>query len=200
MLRYLIAFFALVLVAEPAAGQARWLQHVQLVAPVEDDRATRTLLDSLAALFENESVDVRRAPDAPRQSFRNLLMDLNRDGLDITSANRVFVRYRLEAGPRGLNSTILDLHFIYRPEGMDDVDYPVVYVDPSDPAIRRLIEHGGTRLRRNEAVVVPFAEQISFANLPDAIVVEVGGEVIRDEQEAARERERLMATIREFLY
>lgn len=199
-MRYLLVLVVVILIAEPAAGQARWLQHVQLVAPVEDDRATRTLLDSLAALFETGAVDVRREPDAPRQSYRNLLMDLNRDGLDITSANRVFVNYRLEAGPRGLNSSILDLHFIYRPEGMDDVDYPIVYIDTSEPAVRRLIEHSGTRLRQNEAVVQPFVDQISFASLPDAVVVAVGGEVIRDDAEALRERERLMATIREFLY
>ena len=188
------------LTAEPVHGQARWLQHVEMLATVDDGEPTRVLLDSIRVQAERGRVEVRREPDTPALSYGGLISELNREGLDILSANRVFIRYRLEADPRGFRSSILGLHFIYRPEGYDDVDYPIAYVDMQQPEMRRMIEHGGTRTRENEAVIEPFSDQIAFAALEDAIVVSVGGEVIRDTDEGRRERERLIATIRQLVY
>jgi hypothetical protein len=185
---------------ESVQAQARWLQHVEMLATVDDGEPTRVLLDSIAVLAQRGRLELQREPETQAISYGGLISELNREGLDILSANRVFIRYRLEAGPRGFMSTILGLHFIYRPEGFDDVDYPIAYVDAQQSEMRRLIDHGGTRARVNEAVIEPFSDQIAFATLEDAIVVSVGGEIIRDMDEGRRERERLIATIRQLVY
>lgn len=199
-MRRILLLIVLLGVAETSQAQGRWLQTVQIVAPVEDGHVTATLRDSLMHLFERGEVTARLEADGPRTSFQELARTLGREGLDFTSANQVFITYRLEATSRGFTSTILDLYYIYRPDGYGDIDYPVMYVEADQAAIRRLFQNSGTRTLINEAALEPFAEQMSFAQLSNGAIVSVGGHVIRDQDEGVRERARIMQTIRRFLY
>jgi hypothetical protein len=186
--------------AAPAAAQTRWLQTVEVIAPVDEHRPTGALLDSLVQVAERGRVPVRREPDGADQSFAALEDQLLNDGLDFTSANRVFLNYRLEATQRGFTSEIESFFFIYRPDGADGLDIPILYVDGHDPAVAELLMNGGMRLETNEAAMEPFYEQVTFHRLRDATVVAVGGRVIRDEARAEAERRRLLAAVQQFIY
>lgn len=133
-------------------------------------------------------------------SFRTLEDDLFSEGLDFSSANRVFLTYKLQADQRGFRSEIQDIYFIYRPEGYEDVDTPIFYVRGDEPAVRRMILSGGTQMLTNEAAFEPFYDQLLFHKLEESTVVAVGGRVIRDPERAEAERERLLATVRRFTY
>ncbi|MDX1532445.1 MAG: hypothetical protein R3362_13020, partial [Rhodothermales bacterium] len=116
-------------------------------------------------------------------------------------ANRVFITYKLEASQYGYTSNIQDLYFIYRPEVSEDVDVPILYLNAQEPAVQQVILNGGTRLAANEAAFEPFYDQLVFHQLDsDAAVVAVGNRVIRDPAEASAERQRLLATVRRFMY
>ena len=52
----------------------------------------------------------------------------------------------------------------------------------------------------NEAAFEPFYDQLTFHQLENSTVVAIGGRVIRDPDRAAAERERLLATVRRFIY
>lgn len=190
----------LVLGATATQAQTRWLQTVQVIAPVDDYSVTGVFRDSLLQVVQRGRVQLHREPDAPARSFRALEDELLREGLDFTSANRVFLTYRLEASQRGFVSQIEDIYFIYRPEGVDDVDMPIFRVSGTEPAVRRLILGSGTQMLANEAAFVPFYDQLTFHQLEESTVISVGGRLIRDPQKAAMERERLLATVRRFMY
>lgn len=181
-------------------AQARWLQTVQVIVPVDDFSVTGVFRDSLTQVIQRGGATLRREPDSVPISFRALEDGLFEEGLDFTSANRVFLTYRLEASQRGFRSEIQDIYFIYRPEGFDDVDLPIFYVDGNDPAVRRLILSGGTQMFANEAAFEPFYDQLAFHQLENSTVVAISGRVIRDPERAAAERERLLATVRRFMY
>jgi hypothetical protein len=201
MIARLLLLAAVCFLAAPDShAQARWAQTVQVVADVHDEHVMSVLRDSLAHLAASGQMTVRRLPDGSATTHRALESDLHREGLDFWSANQVFVTYHLEASPRGFASTIQSFHFIYRPQGYEGIDVPILYVDASEAAVRRLVLSGGTRLAHNEAAFEPFADQVSFARLADSAVVSVGGRVIRDPEDGAAERERLLATIRRFMY
>ena len=186
--------------ALPAAAQTRWLQTVEVIAPVDERRPTGVLLDSLVRVAERGRVTVRREPDGANMTFRALENQILNEGLDFTSANAVFLNHRLEATQRGFTSEIKSFYFIYRPDGYEGLDVPILYVDGNDPAIEALLRNGGMRLETNEAAMEPFSEQVTFHRLRDASVVSVGGRVIRDEAQAQAERRRLLATVQQFIY
>ncbi len=205
--------FALVLLAgavpQAAQAQARWLQNVQIIAPVEGNEATGALLDTLAAALDRgEPLPLYRTPEKEgRVSYSELSDNLLNEGLDLTSANRVFITYRFEADRQGFTETIEDLFFIYRPQAMEGTDIPVFYVDASDPAVKEMFRESGMTLRINEASFNPFREQLQFssligqyANTTPQMIVLVGDQVIRDQDMARSEMRRLLATLRRFSY
>lgn len=186
--------------ATTAQAQTRWLQTVQVIAPVEDFNVAGVFRDSLIQTIQRGKVTLRREPEGPEVSLRSLEDDLFSEGLDFTSANRVFITYKLEASQRGFSSEIQDIYFIYRPEGYEDVDLPILNVDGRDPAVRRVIVSGGTQMFENEAAFEPFYDQLAFHQLENSTVVAIGGRVIRDPERAIKERERLLATVQRFIY
>ncbi len=196
----LLALAALLFGASASHAQTRWLQTVEVIAPVDDYKVTGVFRDSLIQVMQRGKVELRREPDASVRTYRALEDELYGEGLDFTSANRVFLTYRLEASQRGFTSEIEKIYFIYRPEGFEDVDMPIFYVSGKDPAVRRLILSGGTQMLANEAAFEPFYDQLTFHHLDESTVVSVGGRLIRDPEKAAQERERLLATVRRFIY
>ena len=200
MRRALLITVLLALAAPASMGQGRWAQTVQVVTPVAQDGAMAVLLDSLSNLGARGAITVRRAPEATATSYRALQNELLRDGLDITSANQVFISYHLEASQRGFSSSIQHFYFIYRPDGYEAIDLPILQVDAGEPAVQRLLLTGGTTLEHNQAAFEPFVEQVSFARLEESAVVSVGGRVIRDAEQGREERRRLLTTIMRFMY
>lgn len=200
----LAAALALVFSAPEAQAQGRWLRTVEIVAPVNDELATGALLDSLVELAQSQNMQVRRAPTdqyPDAVSFEVLQEQLLDDGLDVTSANRVFVTYRFEADERGFRSEVRRLYFIYRPDQAQDTDIPIFVVDGSHPDVHYLLTETGTQLRVNEAAFKPFIEQIKFTDLiGEGTIVRLGDEIVRDEEVAAAEERRLIQTIRRFMY
>ncbi len=206
----MLAFAVLLLAGaatQTAQAQARWLQHVQIIVPVEEEKATGALLDTLvAALDRGEDLPLYRGPDMEqRVSYSELENDLLNEGLALSSANRVFINYRFEADRGAFVEAIEGLYFIYRPTGMTDTDIPVFYVDAGDPVVKELFLESGTTLRVNEAAFHPFRRQLQFAGLiseyagdMNQMIVSVGDRVIRDRIEARSERRRLLNTIRRF--
>ncbi|MCB0719802.1 MAG: hypothetical protein KDD65_15245 [Bacteroidetes bacterium] len=189
------------LCAGSAQGQSRWQQTVQAITPVRSQHITGALLDSLIAVSERSDVHVRRSPDdATDHSITELEDILIDEGLDITSANRMFVTYRYEADQRSFKTDILELYFIYRPEEYEDADTPIALVDATQPVVRNMLVSNGTTLATNEAVFEPFWDQLRLHQLEDGTVVKVGNKVIRDEDEAAREKQKILSIIRRFLY
>lgn len=200
LFRMLSLALVLLFGAGAAHAQTRWLQTVEVIAPVDDYNVTGVFRDSLIQVMQRGKAVLRREPEGPVVSFRALEDALLGEGLDFTSANRVFLTYRLEASQRGYTSEIEGIYFIYRPEGFEDVDTPLFYVSGQDPAVRRLILSGGTQMLANEAAFEPFYDQLTFHQLEESTVVSVGGRLIRDPERATMERERLLATVRRFMY
>ncbi len=182
-------------------AQARWLQTVELLTPVKDDYVTGALLDTLAAALEHTPEKLKRTPaNGEALTYEALESALLSDGIDFTSATHLFIGYRLEANQRRFTSDITHFYFIYRPQEIDGIDIPILYLDGSDPVLRDVLTNSGTPLRYNEAALQPFGEQLTFHKLPEGTVVSVGGRVIRDPAEAAAEKQRLLETIRRFLF
>ena len=192
---------AALLLPATAHAQSRWLQNVELITPIKDEYVTRALLDSLTWAIQQDSAALRRTPEDPSaMTFTDLENQLFDDGLDFTSATYLFVGYRLEANQRQFKSDITHLYFIYRPDDAEGLDIPIVYLDGADPVVRRVLSESGTAMALNEASVQPFSEQLTFHKLPEGTVVSIGGRVIRDPKEAAAEKQRLLSTIRRFLF
>ena len=182
-------------------AQSRWLQNVEFITPVKDEFVTRALLDTLFDVIQREPVALRRTPeDGDTLSYYDLENALSSTGLDFTSASHLFIGYRLEANQRRFQSHITHFFFIYRPEEVDAVDIPIFYLDAEQPAIRRILQYSGTPLPFNEAGLQPFREQLVFHKLPESTIVRVSGRVIRDPAKAAAEMERLLTTIRRFMF
>ncbi len=182
-------------------AQSRWLQTVQVIAPVTGQDIASALLDSLVDAVDRREVQIRRSlNDSTFYRVVDLEDRLFADGLDFSSANQVFVTYRFEANQRRFKSDIIDLYFIYRPEEFEDADVPIAYFDASNPIVRNTLVGKGTRLETNEAVFEPFWDKLQFYQLENAMVTSVGGRVIRDENRAIAERTRIVGIIRQFLY
>lgn len=186
------------------AQAQRWLQTVEVVTPVEAAGPTGALLDTLTNVLRRQEQDLplRREPDGPSTTFRELEEDLLSEGLDFSSANRLFINYRLEADERGYSEIIESLYFIYRPQQAGETDVPIFYLDMSNPQTREAVFDSGTRLHVNEAVFEPFRQQLTFPKLIQngSSLVSVGSRILRDSTAALREKERLMETIQRFSY
>ena len=184
-----------------ARAQSRWMQNVEFITPVKDEYVTRALLDTLFSVLQHKPVALKRTPDdADTLSYYDLESTLLSTGLDFTSASHLFIGYRLEADQRRFQSHITHFFFIYRPEDIDAVDIPIFYLEADQPAIRRMLQYSGTPLPFNEAGIHPFREQLVFHKLPESTLVRVSGRVIRDPAKAAAEKERLLTTIRRFVF
>ncbi len=182
-------------------AQTRWLQNVELIAPVHEQHVTRALLDTLTYLIQDYEIALKRSPeDTDTLSYTALENALWDKGLDFTSATHLFIGYRLEANQRRFKSEITHLFFIFRPPEIDGLDEPIFYLDATQPAIQRVLNNSGTASRVNEAAIIPFREQLTFHKLPESLVVSIGGRVIRDSTEAAAEKKRLLTTIRRFVF
>ena len=68
------------------------------------------------------------------------------------------------------------------------------------PSIADLLANSGMTLRTNEASFSPFREQLMFHKLPSSQLVALGGNVIRDAEDAEAERQRLLRAVQRFLY
>ncbi len=184
-----------------AWAQSRWVQNVEFITPVKDEYVTRALLDTLFHVIQDEQVALKRTPeDTDTLAYYDLENTLLSDGLDFTSASHLFIGYRLEADQRRFQSHITHFFFIYRPEDIDAFDIPIFYLDAEQPAIRRVLQYSGTPLPFNEAGLQPFSEQLVFHKLPESTIVRVSGRVIRDPAKAEAEMERLLTTIRRFVF
>ena len=195
-----VLLFLVVVQAPPALAQSRWVQSVELITPIKDEYVTRALLDSLFEVIQREPIDLKREPGDEIRSYDEIEGELLDTGLDFTSASHLFIGYRLEANQRRFQSHITHLYFIYRPPDVDAVDTPIFYLDVEQPAIQRVLQYSGTPLAYNEAGIQPFKEQLVFHKLPESTIVRVSGRVIRDPAKAAAEKERLLATIRRFVF
>ncbi len=195
----------LVVLASLAPGlvqaQTRWLQNVELITPVREQLVTRALLDTLSDVILRYDVVLKRSPeDADTLSYNALESELWTKGLDFTSATHLFVGYRLEANQRRFNAVITHLYFIYRPPEIVGIDEPIFYLDATQPMIQHVLNNSGTSSRFNEAAIIPFREQLTFHKLPESLLVSISGRAIRDSTEAVSEKNRLLATIRRFVF
>ncbi len=182
-------------------GQTRWLQNVELITPVREQLVTGALLDTLSDVILRYDVVLKRSPeDADTLSYNALESELWTKGLDFTSATHLFVGYRLEANQRRFNAVITHLYFIYRPPEIVGIDEPIFYLDATQPVIEHVLNNSGTASRFNEAAIIPFREQLTFHKLPESLLVSISGRVIRDSTEAVSEKNRLLATIRRFVF
>ena len=201
-----LLFLALALSASSLIGlssdaQSRWQQTVQAITPVVQEEITGALLDSLIEVTGRKGVLVKRSPDETETytmaQLSDLLLD---DGLDVTSANQVFITYKYEADPRSFTSEIVEMYFIYRPVDYEDTDTPIAVIDATNPVVRNMLVSNGTRLEANEAVFEPFWDQLRLHQLENGTIVKVGGKILRDEAEAELEKQRILKIIQRFLY
>ncbi|MEL6445775.1 MAG: hypothetical protein AAF089_13620 [Bacteroidota bacterium] len=206
----LVALVAPLLLAQAMLAQGNWRQTVEIIVPVErenEQNVTGVFLDSLVAYIETDDLQVRRdREDETTYTLAQIEDDLSYEGLFLSSANRVFITYRMEGNSRGFRSSIEEIFFIYRPDGeYADVDIPVLYVDGENTTLKRLLNNSGTNMRYNEAAFKPFRDQIAMhqlAKTSDAVIVrygENGQYVIYEEAESERERVRLVNVIRRFI-
>ncbi|PSQ98784.1 MAG: hypothetical protein BRD48_05990 [Bacteroidetes bacterium QS_9_68_14] len=187
---------------QAAHAQTEWKQTFQVITPVQENSAASALRDSVVDVATREGISLRRSPDdESARPISQIEEELLEQGLDFTSANRLFIRYDFQAERGQLQRSIESLHFIYRPEGADGQDLSIMNVDVSEaPAIANLLENSGMTLRTNEASFSPFREQLMFHKLPSSQLVALGGDVIRDTEEAESERRRLLRAVQRFLY
>lgn len=201
-----LAVLSLMLLVFPtleSAGQAQWQKTVKVIAPVEQGIVTRALTDSALALVEAQDRRVRRAPQSDTTvTLPTIEEALSKEGLAPTSATHVFITYRFTYSEGRLHRDILNLHFIYRPSAEQGEDIPILYLDlTKDGLYRTLLVEKGTPVHINEAAFRSFEEQIVFHSLKDtATVVQVGNRVIRDAEQAASEKKRIMKTVRRLVY
>ena len=188
--------------APDAAAQGRWRQTVEIIAPVEDEGVTKTLLDSLVTTLKRRDISVAREREegAQKMSMGSLENQLYNQALDVSSANQVFLTYTLTGDQRGFGSEISEMYFVYRPVEYDDVDEPILFVDATDPAIQELLLNSGTVDPMNQEAFLPFNDQMMVHQLDKSVVTRFGDRIIRDEKEARKTRRDLLATIAGFVY
>lgn len=174
---------------------------MQAITPVRSGEITGALLDTLVQVAYRNELEFKRSIEHDTAvPILQLEDELLNEGLDVTSANQVFITYRYEANQRRFKSNILQLNFIYRPEEYDDADTPIMVIDATHPIIRNVLTSNGTTLDENEAVFEPFWDQLRLHQLDDSSVVQVGNRVVREEEVALAEKERIVGIIRRFLY
>jgi hypothetical protein len=195
---------AMISLGAPQAAQAQteWQQTFQVITPIQEESAVSALRDSVVDIALRENLSLRRSPDdeSPRP-VSEIEQELLDQGLDFTSANRLFIRYNFRAKGGDLHRSIEELHFIYRPQGAQGQDLSIMSADVSKvPSIADLLANSGMTLRTNEASFSPFREQLMFHKLPSSQLVALGGNVIRDAEDAEAERQRLLRAVQRFLY
>ena len=188
--------------AVPTQAQSRWLRTVEVVTPVSQEDITGALLDTLVMVVQRNDIGVKRSPEdeaeTTLEALDNQILD---EGLDYSSATHVFITYQYEATQLGLDTDILSMYFIFRPDQANENDIPIFFLDATHPSIRNTLISNGTQLRVNEAAFLPFWDQLMLNKLPDeSQIVAVGGEIIRDAEEAETEKVQLLNTIRKFMY
>lgn len=114
----------------------------------------------------------------------------------------MFITHRFALSSGTFNEEILGLYFIFRPEGQEGEDIPVLYLDLREEQLyEELLIERGTRLASNEATFLPFKQQVGFNNFRDQLtVVQVGDRSIRDRNRAAAEKERILKIIQDLTY
>lgn len=197
-----VAFLLAACAVQPAQAQTRWLQTAEVITPIEQEGPVQALLDTLVQRIERgQALPMHRTPEEPQVTPAALEEQLFAEGLDYTSANRVFIDYRFEMDRQGFSEKITGMYFIYRPEGIEEADIPILYLDTSDPAVDRLLSESGTTLPDNAAAFRPFREQIGFTRMSAGqTLVAVGDDVIREPERAEAEKRRLVRTIERFSY
>lgn len=178
---YLIALVVLFMGTSDVQAQ-RWLQTSQLLVEVSSETSTQAFMDSLVQVSERKDVKVKRregSKDVLISELRDAL--INEQGIGLTSANYVFIDYRFEIRNRGFVESIESLEFVYRPPGGTSEDVQMMYLDASDPWVKKVLESKGTPLRTNEAGLKLFADQLAFARLQkEGKIVEIAGETVRE--------------------
>jgi hypothetical protein len=197
-----MSLLLLVLSASPSAGQDQWRQTVQAIVPVTEETVARALLDSVVSVVQNQDIPVQQAPQASSTSFKAIKDTLSEEGLAASSATHMFITYRFSLSSSTFNEEILDLYYIFRPEGQEEEDIPILYLDLRKGQLyENLLIERGTRLTSNEATFLPFKQQVGFNNLRDQLaVVRVGSRTIRGTDRAAAEKERILKIIRDLTY
>lgn len=193
----------LVLPISESAGQARWQKTVKVIVPVEKGVVTRALTDSVLTMVEAQNSRFRRAPQSDTTVALTAIKEaLSEEGLALTSATHVFITYRFTQKSGRLQRDILDLHFIYRPSAEQGEDIPILYLDLTEDGLyRKVLAEKGTPVRVNEVAFRSFEEQIAFHSLQDrATVVKVGNRIIRDSEQAASAKKRIMKIVRKLTY
>lgn len=185
-----------------AQAQTEWRQTFQVITPIQQNSAAGALRDSIVNVALRRDLALRRSPDDESpQPMSQIEEKLLSQGLDFTSANRLFIRYRFRAERGQLERSIRDLYFIYRPEGAQGNDLSIMQIDMEQtPALARLLKNSGMQMRTNQANFKPFREQLMFHKLPESQLVSLGGDVIRNAEKAEAERQRLLRAVQHFLY
>lgn len=198
----LLSLALLVIPLSESAAQAEWQKTVKVIAPVEDGSITAPLADSVVAMAKAGEIPIRRAPGSDTTSLADVGNALSEEGLALTSATHVFITYRFGLNQGALQRDIRNLHFIYRPTAQQGEDIPILYVDLTDGNLQQeLLVEKGTPSFVNELNFHPFAEQLSLQKLRDkATVVRVGNRIIRDPEQAAAAKQRVLQTIRRLTY
>jgi len=169
--------------AGPAVAQ-EWRQEIQIITPVEFGAPTHVLLDSLdAALKRRPDLRLRRAPDAPAQSYDALREALYTDGLDLRSATHAFLRYRFDLAAQGTGvvESLESLTFIVR---LDEarVDRPILHLDTRAPFVGRLLATSGIPSPVNMRSMTPFRTLVAYPYLTahqETSLVEFGRQTMR---------------------
>lgn len=185
-----------------SVGQAQWQQTVQVIAPVEEGSLTQVLMDSVVTTVETQNFSAQTSPESDTMSLSAIREALSAEGLALRSATHVFITYRFRLTRSELQRDILDLYFIYRPPAQQEEDISVLYLDLSqDDLYEELLVERGTTLPSNEAAFLPFKQQIGFHNLRDVTtVVQVGDQIIRDPEQAAAEKKRILDITQNLTY
>jgi hypothetical protein len=198
----LLSLILLVIPLSESAGQAEWRKTVKVIVPVEDGSVTAPLADSVVAMAEAGKIPIRRAPASDTTTLADAGNALSKEGLALTSATHVFITYRYNLTDGALQRHIRSLHFIYRPTAQQGEDIPILYVDLTHDNLRQeLLVERGTPSFVNEVNFHPFGEQLGLQKLrKKATVVRVGNRIIRDAEQAAAEKRRVLRTIRRLTY
>lgn len=184
-----------------SAGQVEWQRTVKVIAAVEEGSIVRALTDSIVTMAEAGELPIRRAPNSDTTTVQEVENALAEEGLALTSASHVFLTYRFTLNGGSLHRDILNLHFIYRPTAQQGEDIPILYVDlTKNDLYQELLIEKGTPSPVNEVVFRPFGEQLRLQNLENATVVQVGNRIIRDSEQAAAEKRRILQTVERLTY
>jgi hypothetical protein len=156
-----------------------------VVTPVEDG-PVRVFVDTLIAVMERRSVEVKRSPDGEQtftiEELRTELID--EEGVGLSSGiNHAFIDYRFTIDDgSNFEQNIAAIHFVFRP-GPAQSDIPIMYLNTQQPWLTKLLRNKGTDLPTNEAALIPFHRHLGFAQIArqeETQIVEIGGATVRE--------------------